>query len=80
MSVDASIEEVELHDAALLRAVHAYGSGNWELIGDELPSLSTLLIPMRYSSARACHERAAAPPLRSRGQWRARWGRIDRCC
>ena len=40
-------------DAALLRAIHAYGSGNWELIGDVLTSL----IPTRYRSARACYER-----------------------
>ena len=40
-------------DAALLRAVNAYGSGNWELIGDVLTSL----LPTRYRSARACYER-----------------------
>ena len=40
-------------DAALLRTIHAFGSGNWELIGDVMTSL----MPTRYRSARACYER-----------------------
>ena len=40
-------------DAPLLRAVNAFGSGNWELIGDVVTALNTA----RYRSARACYER-----------------------
>ncbi|EOD19494.1 hypothetical protein EMIHUDRAFT_415931, partial [Emiliania huxleyi CCMP1516] len=44
-----SVEE----DTALLRAVHGYGSANWELISDIVSSLA----PQRYRSPKACHDR-----------------------
>ena len=40
-------------DAALLRTIHAFGNGNWELVADVLASLT----PHRYRSAKACYER-----------------------
>lgn len=42
-------------DAALLRAVHAHGSSNWELVSETV----SLLAPQRYRSSRSCHDRCA---------------------
>ena len=42
-------------DAALLKAIHAFGNANWELVADVLSSL----IPTRHRSAKACYERCS---------------------
>ena len=42
-------------DAALLKAINAFGSSNWELVADVLASLA----PARYRSPRACYDRCS---------------------
>jgi len=42
-------------DAALLKAVHAYGTSNWELLSEVVSTLQ----PQRHRSAKSCHDRCA---------------------